>query len=98
MIDSPKLDDAVSVLPAEEFDFRFAFAGSGQYDPAPGFEEPIVFERQFNPYCAFQPLGFRDPSDRNEGGFRMTDEALLQNLERKPLFQLHSRGAEDGPD
>ena len=28
----------------------------------------------------------------------MTDEALLQDLERKPLFQFHSRGAEDGPD
>ena len=28
----------------------------------------------------------------------MTDEALLQNLEREPLFQLHSRGAQNGPD
>ena len=26
----------------------------------------------------------------------MTDEALLQNLEREPFFQLHSRGTENG--
>ncbi len=28
----------------------------------------------------------------------MTDGALLQYLERKPFFQLHSCGAEDGSD
>ena len=26
----------------------------------------------------------------------MADEALLQNLEREPLFQLHSRGTQNG--
>ena len=28
----------------------------------------------------------------------MTDEALLQNLEREPLFQLHSSGTKNGSD
>ena len=28
----------------------------------------------------------------------MTDEALLQNFEREPLFQLHSSGTKNGSD
>ena len=88
----------MTVLPAEKFDFRLSLVRFHQYDLASGFEEPIVFKRQLNPYGAIQPLGFRDPSDRNKGSFRVADEALLQDLQRKPLFQLHSCGTEDGPD
>jgi hypothetical protein len=43
-------------------------------------------------------LSFRDPSNRDEGAFPLGDEALLQNFERKPLLELHPRGAKDGPD
>ena len=75
MIDSAKLHDAVSVLSAEEFDFRFAFSGAGQFYTASGLEESIIFERQFDSYGAVQTLGFRDSSDRNEGVFRLSDEA-----------------------
>ena len=75
MIDSAKLNDAVSVLPSEEFDFRFAFAGAGQCKAAPGLEESIIFERQFDSYGTVQTLGFRDSSDRNEDVFRLSDEA-----------------------
>ncbi len=66
MIDSAKFDHAVSVLPAEEFYFRFKLARSGQCYAAAGLEESIIFKRQFNPYGALQPLGFCNPRDRNE--------------------------------
>jgi hypothetical protein len=75
VIDPAKLNDAVSVLPSEEFDFRFAFAGAGQCKAAPGLEESIIFERQFDSYGTVQTLGFRDSSDRNEGVFGLSDEA-----------------------
>jgi len=75
VIDSAKLDDAMSVLPTEILDFRFAFPGSGQYDAIAGLEESIIFERQVDSYRAIQTLGFRDASDRNEGVFRLSDEA-----------------------
>ena len=65
----------MSVLPAEILDFRFAFPGSGQYDATAGLEETIIFERQRNSYGAVQTLSFRDASDRNEGVFRLSDEA-----------------------
>ena len=75
MIDSAKFDDAVSVLPAEKFDFRFALAGAGQCNAASGLEESIVFKCEFDSYSAVLTLGFRDSSDRNEGVFRLSDEA-----------------------
>ena len=57
-----------------------------------GAEYRIIFEQLLDSDLAFQTLCFCDPSDGYVGGFRMIDEALLQNLEREPLFQLHSRG------
>jgi len=75
VVDSAKLDDTVSVLPAEEFDFRFAFSVSGQFDVTSRLEKSVIFERQFDSYGAVQSLGFRDSSDRNEGAFRLSDEA-----------------------
>ena len=63
-----------------------------------GAENCIIFEQLLDSDLAFQTLCFCDPSDGYEGGFRLTDEALLQNLEREPLFQLHSRGTQNGPD
>src|SRR2546430_9380926 len=63
-----------------------------------GAEYCIIFEQLLDSDLAFQTLCFCDPSDGYEGGFRLTDEALLQNLEREPLFQLHSRGTQNGPD
>jgi hypothetical protein len=68
-----------------------------QYFPA-GLEHGVFFEQQLDSDFTFKSLRFGDPRDGNIGGFRLTDEALLQDLERKPLFQFHSRGAENGSD
>ena len=87
------------MLPAKEFDFRWTFGNpGGHYQSTSRLKDLSIFEEQLDSDSAFQTLGFRDPSDGDEGGFLMTDEALLQNLEREPFFQLHSRGTEDRPD
>jgi hypothetical protein len=91
MVDAAKLDNAMPVLPAEVLDLRFAPVCSSDRYPAPRLEENVIFEHQFNPQGTVQTLGSGDSGDRN-------DEALLQYFERKPLFQFHSCGAEDGPD
>jgi hypothetical protein len=66
--------------------------GRGQNHAPPGNEYRIIFEQLLDSDLAFQTLCFGNPSDGYVGGFRMIDEALLQNLEREPLFQLHSCG------
>jgi hypothetical protein len=58
----------------------------------PGFEEGIILERLLDSDFAFQTLSLCDPGDRYKGG--LTDETLLQNFERKPLFQFHSGGTQ----
>ena len=67
------------MLPSKELNFRFILSSPGrvrrQYQPASGFEDALMVELQLDSYSAFQTLGFRDPSDGNEGRFRMTDEA-----------------------
>ena len=98
-VDSPELDDATSMLAAKPFNFRFAFralAGNGHL-PA-RLKDRVFLEQLLDPDFTAQTLGFSDPSDGYIGGFRMTDEALLQNLEREPFFQLHSRSTQNGSD
>jgi len=98
--DSAKFDDTVPVLSAETMDLSFTLrdVGTGQNHPLSGAEYRIIFEQLLDSDLAFQTLCFCDPSDGYVGGFRLIDEALLQNLEREPLFQLHSRGTQNGPD
>ena len=62
-----------------------------------GLEDRIIFEQLLDSNLAFQTLCFCDPSDGYKGGFQLTDETLLQNLEREPLLQLHSCGTQNGP-
>ena len=82
------------MLPAKLINFRLAFRGfaAGQNHMLSGLEYRIVFEQLLDSDLAFQTLCFCDPSDGYIGGVQLTDETLFQDLEREPLFQLHSRG------
>src|SRR5262249_16450908 len=92
-INSPKLRHTASMLPAKELDLCLTLGtplGSKQYHPPPFFKESVVLEQLLDSNFALQSLGFCDPSDGYVGGFRLTDEALLQDLQRKPFFQFHA--------
>src|SRR5437870_12520238 len=86
------------VLPAKIIDFRSTFCdlGARKNDANSGTENRVIFEQLLDSDLAFQTLCFCDPSDGYVGGFRLTDEALLQNLERKLFFELHSLGTHNG--
>ena len=62
------------------------------------FKDSVLFKQLLDPDFAFESLGFGNPRDGYVRGFRLIDETLLQNLQREPLFQLHSGGAENGSD
>src|SRR5215470_3059920 len=86
----------MAMLSAKKIDFCFmsgCFAVPQDHAPA-CTENRIIFEQLLDSDLAFQTLCFGDPSDGYVGGFRSTDEALLQNLERKPLLELHSSGTQ----
>jgi hypothetical protein len=61
-------------------------------------EDAVFLEQLLDPDFTFKALGFRYPRDGYIGGFRLTDEALLQDLEREPFLQLHPCRAENGSD
>jgi hypothetical protein len=76
------------MLPAKKLDFRLEFGTffCRKYHPTPRSEYGILFKHLLDSDFTFQALGLCDPSDGYIGGFRMIDEALLQNLERETLF------------
>jgi len=82
------------MLPAKKLDLGLTLNGFGsrQNDAPAGTEYRVIYEQLLDPDLAFQALSFGDPGNGFVGGFRLTDEALLQNFEREPLFKLHSRG------
>jgi hypothetical protein len=84
---------------AKPFDFRFAFralAGNGHL-PA-RLKDRVFLEQLLDPDFTTQALSLSDPRYGYIRGFRMADEALLQNLEREPFFKLHSRSTQNGSD
>ena len=64
-------------MPPERFNLHRV--GTNQYLPA-GLEHGVFFEQQLDSDFTFKSLRFGDPRDGNIGGFRLTDEALLQDL------------------
>jgi hypothetical protein len=94
-IDTFELCDATTVLTPKELDLSLEL----QYPHAlTWLEDAVLFEQLLDSDLTFKSLSFRDPRDGYIGGFRLTDEALLQDLEREPFFQLHSCCAENGSD
>src|SRR5262245_13111003 len=85
------------MLPAKKLDFCFTFGTllCRKYHLQSTLEDVILFEHLLDSDFTFQALGFSDPSDGYIGGVRMADGALLQNFQRKALFQLHSGGTEN---
>jgi hypothetical protein len=94
-IDAFELGNAPAMLPPEQFNLRLFFP---EQDPAARLEGGVFLEQLLDSDLPFEALGSGDPRDGYIGGFRLTDEALLQDLEREPLFQLHSGRAENGSD
>jgi hypothetical protein len=88
------------MLLSKELNFRLSPGNRAfeQHHAAAGLENRVVFEHLLDSYRAFQTLGFCDPTDGYVGGILTIDEALLQNLECKPFFQLHSCSAENSTD
>jgi hypothetical protein len=78
------------MLPPERFDLHLVPFYSGcalsslrwrlyKHLPA-GLEHGVFVEQELDSDFAFKSLRFGDPRDGNIGGFRLTDEALLQDL------------------
>jgi hypothetical protein len=87
------------MLAAKPFDFRFAFRVPAGHGDLPARLKDLVFlEQLLDSDFTAQALSFSDPRYGYIGGFRMIDEALLQNLEREPFFKLHSRSTQNGSD
>ena len=76
------------MLSAKELDFRIEIGTlfCRKYYSSSGLENVVLFKRLLNSDFTLQALGLCDPSDGYIGGFRMIDEALLQNLKRETLF------------
>jgi hypothetical protein len=98
-IDSFELSDAASMLAAKRFDLRLALRALTGHDDFPsGRENLVFFEQLLDSDFTAEALSLRDPRYGYVRGFWITDEALLQNLEREPLFQFHSGGTQNRSD
>ena len=79
MIDPTKFENATSMLGSKKFNFRVVLGSSGhgglQSQTPSRLEDRLIVEDQLDSNGAFQTLGFRDPSNGNEGRFQLTDEA-----------------------
>jgi len=91
-----QFENQTAVLPPGEFD-PGAFFDGPMKDRHPKFrrEHTIIIENRLDAHCTVQTLRPCDACYPNERRFACVYRLLLQDFQRKPLFEFHPRRAEN---